>query len=102
MGNVSNIFLVPIHKASFDYGSGRPSARCWGWGKGRLGIGLLFLPKSGSGSGKVISAGTFLFSDSSDCENDQLYIAAADLGFFSEEKRHPVLIYGKVHSTAHF
>jgi hypothetical protein len=27
---------------------------CWGWGKGRLGTGLLF-----SGSGEVISAGTF-------------------------------------------
>jgi hypothetical protein len=50
----------------------------------------------------VILQGTFLFFDSVDCENDQLYIAAADIGFFSEEKGIPFLIYGKVHSAAHF
>ncbi len=73
---------VPVPQASFDYGSGRPSARCWGWGKGRLGTERLFLPNSRSGSGKVISSDTFLFLDSADCVNDQLYIAAADIGFF--------------------
>ncbi len=36
---------VPIHQASFDHGSKGPSARCWGWGKGRLGTGLLFSQK---------------------------------------------------------
>jgi hypothetical protein len=40
--------------------------------------------------------------DGVDCENDQLYIAAADIGFFSKEKGIPFLIYGKVHSAAHF
>jgi hypothetical protein len=39
------LLLVPIHQASFDHESERPSARCWGWGKGRLGTDLLFLPK---------------------------------------------------------
>jgi hypothetical protein len=60
-----------------------------------------FSPKSSSGSDKVISAGTFLFLDSVDCENDHLHIAAADIGFFSKEKSIPFLIYGKVHSATH-
>ena len=49
------LLQVPIHQASFDHESKRPSARCWGWGKGRLGTGLLFLPKNRSGSGEVVS-----------------------------------------------
>ncbi len=78
-----------------------PSARCRGWGKRRLGTGLLFIPKNRTGSGKVILPGTFLFLDSVDCENDQLFIAAADIRFFSEEKGIPFPIYGKVHSATH-
>jgi hypothetical protein len=50
----------------------------------------------------VILPGTFLFLDSVASENDQLYIAAADIRFFSEEKGVPFLIYGKVQPAAHF
>ncbi len=63
-GNFSRLSSVGLKmadgQASFDHESERPSARCWGWGKGRLGTGLLFLPKNRSGSGEVVSAGTFL------------------------------------------
>jgi hypothetical protein len=49
------------NQASFDHESKRPSAKCWRWGKGKVRYtGLLFLPKNRSGSGEVISAGTFL------------------------------------------
>ncbi len=41
-------------------GSGRPSARCWGWGKGRLGTGFLFSQKNGSSSGEGVWAGFIL------------------------------------------
>jgi hypothetical protein len=57
-GTVPEPFQVPIHQASSDSGSGRPSARC---GKGELNTELSLLPKNRSGSGEVDSAGTFQF-----------------------------------------
>jgi hypothetical protein len=40
-----DLLQVPIHQASLDHKSKGPSARCWGWGKGRLGTGLLLSQK---------------------------------------------------------
>jgi len=41
-GTVPGNYQVPIHQASSDLKSGRPSARCWGggWGWGDLGTSL--------------------------------------------------------------
>jgi hypothetical protein len=44
LGTAPKLFQVPINQASFDYESGRPSARCWGGG--RRGRGLLFSKKT--------------------------------------------------------
>ncbi len=44
-GTVSKLIQVPIHQASSDQGSRRPSARCWGWGKGSQVQNFLFFQK---------------------------------------------------------
>jgi hypothetical protein len=54
------LIQVPIHQASSNPCSGKPSARRWGWG-GEVRYRTSFSPKSRSGTGGSGSAGTFTY-----------------------------------------